>query len=80
MTLYALDTLLDKLTLRVVDYNVAAKEIETWADGETLLATRSTLVLSLRRVKGKMPWIIGLELDSKKVVAVPSWYFKEIVS
>jgi len=67
------------LNLRVTHVDV---EPSTLDDEETtyekLRANNNTLILELRSFKDNNEWILGLELNSGKVVAMPTWYFREV--
>lgn len=70
---------MDRLSLRVCHQDITLDEIDRedrWY--EKLLATPETLIAEIKTFDGDQPWIIGLELETGKVVAVPWWYFREV--
>ncbi len=79
MKIYQLVDWMSGLNLRVCRADITLNEInDEDRVYEKLFATKNTLVVELKRFKGKEPWIIGFDLDSGKVVALPWWYFKEV--
>ena len=79
MKVYQLVDWMDKLILRVVHADITLADLdEEDRYYDKLLATHETLIAELRVFEGNEPWIIGLELSSGRVVAVPWWYFREV--
>ena len=70
---------MDRLTLRVCHQGITLDEInDEERSYEELIATRSTLIAEIKDFGGDEPWIVGLDLDTGKVVALPWWYFEEV--
>ncbi len=78
MKIYQLVDWMSGLNLRVCHVDITLNELNNeYLVYEKFFATKNTLVVELKKFKGNEPWIIGFELDSGKVVALPWWYFRE---
>ncbi len=79
MKIYQLVDWMDALNLRVASMAITLDQINDEEQRyEKFRATKNTLVLELKTFPRKEPWIVGLELESGKVVVLPWWYFREV--
>lgn len=77
--LQLVDWMSSGLSLRVASMDITLEQIDDEERAyEKLKATKDTLIVELKQFEGNQPWIVGLELDSGKIVVIPWWYFREV--
>jgi hypothetical protein len=70
---------MDKLSLRVCHQDITLNEINN--ENKTynkFLISKETLIVEIKQFDCNEPWIIGLELETGKIVLVPWWYVREL--